>query len=184
MEVSFLISIDVSCWPSNTIEDSPCCSRVTILSPCRSTWSRVLTSILPMTSLLTPHWISTRCLPQSGFTLLLAPPGVSSQMRWKVSSCVISSAYISSMPRCRVRLPTLMQSASYELILRLVSLLLKHFVSPTMRARGLLSWSCQSEEELNSLSSGSDKELIQLIDHCLDSSDHVIQLLGAARQIS
>ena len=53
-----------------------------------------------------------------------------------------------------------MGSLSYKLNLRLVSLFLKPLVSPRMRARGLLSWSRQSGEELNSLSSGLDKELI------------------------
>ena len=66
-----------------------------------------------------------------------------------------------------------MRSATYELDLRLINLLLDLPVPPKVRTKGLLSWSHQSGQ-LNSLSSGSDKELIQLIDCHLDGSDHIL----------
>ena len=69
--------------------------------------------------------------------------------------------------------------SSCELILRLVSLLLQPSVSPRIRAKGLLMWSHRVRDELNSLSSSLDEELVQLVDNCLDSLDHVLQLLNA-----
>ena len=73
-----------------------------------------------------------------------------------------------------------MRSATCKIYLRLISLLLDLSVPPMVRARGLLSWSLQSGNELNSLSGGSDKELIQLVDRRLDGSDHILQPLSAA----
>ena len=67
-----------------------------------------------------------------------------------------------------------MRSATYELDLRLINLHLGLPVSLKVRARGLLSWSHQSRMELNSLSGGLDKELIKLVNHHLDSSDHIL----------
>ena len=49
---------------------------------------------------------------------------------------------------------------------------------------GLLSRSRHSGKELNSLSSGSENELIQLIDRLLDGSDHILQPLSAGHEFS
>ena len=76
-----------------------------------------------------------------------------------------------------------MWSPSCKLNLKLVSLLLQPSVSTRIRARGLLRWSHQIGEELNSLSSSLDEELVQLIDHCLDSSNHVLQPLSTTCQL-
>ena len=72
---------------------------------------------------------------------------------------------------------------TYKLDLRLVSLLLIP-VSPRVRARGLLNRSRRNWEELNSLSSGLEKELVQLIHYRLNDFDHVLQPLSATSEFS
>ena len=52
-------------------------------------------------------------------------------------------------------------------------------VSPRMRARGLLRWSRQIGEKLNSLSNSLEEELVQVVDCCLDSPNHILQPLSA-----
>ena len=47
-----------------------------------------------------------------------------------------------------------------------------------------MRWSRQIGEELNSLPSSLDKELVQLIDYYLDGSDQVLQLVSATQQLS
>ena len=76
-----------------------------------------------------------------------------------------------------------MRSVTSELNLGFVCSLLVP-VSPKMRARGLLSRSCHGLEELDSLFGSSDKELVQLIDYCLDDSDHIFHPLSATREFS
>ena len=76
-----------------------------------------------------------------------------------------------------------MWSATCELNLGFICLLLVP-VSPKMRVRGLLSRSCRSLEELDSLSGGSEKELVQLVDRRMDGSAHIFHPLSAAREFS
>ena len=76
-----------------------------------------------------------------------------------------------------------MWSATSKLNLGFVCSLLVP-VSPKTMARGLLSRSCHVLEELDYLSGGSEKELVQLIYHRLDSSDHVFHPLSAACEFS
>ena len=57
-------------------------------------------------------------------------------------------------------------------------------ISPKMRARGLLSRSSRRLKELDSLSSGLENELVQLIDRTLDGFDHICAQCGVRYLLS
>ena len=133
----------------------------------------MLTSVVPTTSLLAPRRISPRFFLRFGLTSLFAP---SDDQLAGDEACLLTHHFLLA-DLLYVLVGSVISFVdvvgNLQLHLGLVRLLLIP-VSPRVRARGLLSRSRHSGDELDSLSRGSEKELIQLVDRRLDGSDHIL----------